>query len=192
MRTRYQNICNLIFLGLAFSSAQCAIADVIDGRVPIVSSNGSTITTIVAPANVSHFYGYQNSSVEVAGGHVSWLHMHDSSTASISGGNISWIKLYDNSSVRITGVDSLSWLVFEDTTSIAEIVATNVQYTNGLLSGNWDNGSPFIFWAVTSPIMPNDTIPSNIVISSVPEPSQGLLFLGGVAILAALRARRFS
>ena len=197
MPNRSPTICKLIFLGLALSSARCAVADVIDGTASFVTRNGSTSTSIVAPANIASFDGYQDATVEVSGGQVSWLNMHHSSTASISGGTISWIQLYDTSSVRITGVDDLSWLVFYGTTSHAEIVASNVQYMNGQLSGKWGNGTPFNFWAVTDPIMPNSTLPSNtmpsnIVISSVPEPSQALLFLGGIAILAALRARRFA
>lgn len=190
MLSRYQNICNLIFLGLALSTAQHAFADVIDGAVSFVTKSGSASTSIVAPANVGFFYGYQNATVEVTGGEVSWLNMHDNSTASISGGNISWVRLFDNSSVRITGIDSLSWLVFENTNSKAEIVASNVQYANGHLYGNWGNGMPFSFWAISSSIFPNDTMPSNILISSVPEPSQCLLFLGGIAMLAAVRVRR--
>jgi hypothetical protein len=193
MQNRSQAICRLIFMGLLFSSTRFATADVINGAASFVITSGATSTSIVAPANVAYFNAYQNATVQVTGGQVSWLTLYGNSTASIYGGDISWLQLYDNSSVRITGIDKLSWLVFHGTTSRAELVANNVQHENGRLSGYWDNGTPFSFWAVSGPLDEiSFTKPSNISISSVPGPSTALLLLGGIGLLVVRRTRGFA
>ena len=182
MQYRYTTVFRLIFGGLALASTHCATADVIDRAVPFVQRGGSTSTSVVSPADISFFDAYDTASVQITGGEVSWLTMHDSSTASISGGELSWIQLRDSSSVRITGVEDMGWLVLSGTASRAEIVASNVQYSGGHLSGYWGSGRSFNFWVVENAVLPSNTLPSNVLISSVPEPSTAILFLCGIAL----------
>lgn len=191
MRTRILAMCRIVFVGFVLFAAPHAGADVIDGVRPYAERSGTETTSIVAPAEVGFFDAYQNATVEVTGGQIDWLSLHDNSAASISGGDVSWLQLYDNSSVRISGIDSLTWLVLRGASSRAEIVANNVLYQNGRLSGSWGNGTPFDFFAVTDPRVTGNAMPSNILISSVPEPSSALMLLSGFALLAARRARRF-
>lgn len=184
MRNQFQTIGNIFFLVLALTASRYAIADVIESTISHVSRAGTTFSSVIAPADIAFFNVRQNAAVQVNGGSVSWLELYDNSTASISGGDISWLELYDNSSVRITGVEDLSWLILYSPTSVAEIVANNVQYIDGHLSGIWENGKSFEFWAITDPLLPrNPLMPSNILITSIPEPSTAILLIGGLAFL---------
>lgn len=175
---------------LALSAATLAHADIIDGAVPWVSRYAGSHTTIVAPADIAGFSAYQNATVEVLGGDVSWLRLYDNSHADVSGGEISWLWLHDRSTVRITGVDDLSWLVFEGASTRAEIVADNVTYSGGHLSGTWGNGQRFSFWALDAAFMPTSIMPSNITVTAVPEPASVACFGFGLLALAWRVSRR--
>lgn len=195
-------------VALALSSAALAHADVINGSEAWVSRDGNSHTTIVAPANIGGFSAYQNASLDmlggavsglstydnstarVSGGNVSWMNLYDNSHADVSGADISWLWLYDNSTVRITGADDISWLVLEGASARAEIVANNVTFRGGHLSGTWANGKEFSFWAVRAGFAPFSVMPSNISITAVPEPSTWLLGLIGVLGLAAVGQKR--
>lgn len=194
-------------VALALSSASLAHADVLNGSVAWVNRYGHSHTTIVAPADIAGFSAYQNATVEVLGGEVSglsthdnsqaqildgevsWLRLYDNSHADVSGANISWLWLHDQSTVRITGVDDISWLVFEGASTRAEIVADNVTYSGGHLSGTWGNGQRFSFWAVDAAFMPTNIMPSNIAITAVPEPAS-FAYLGFGLLALAWRASR--
>jgi len=184
-------------------------AEVIDSAIPWVIQSGSSHTTIVAPADIAGFDARDNATVEMQGGEVSGLSTHDNSRALVSGGEVSWLRLYENShadvtggqlswiwlhdqsTVRITGLTDLSWLVFDDTTARAEIVADNVSYSSGHLSGTWANGQAFSFWAVDAGFMPTSVMPSNISITAVPEPDAlALLGVGGLMLAATWLPRR--
>lgn len=188
-------------VALALSAGTLARAEVINGAEPWVDRYANSHTTIVAPADIAGFSAYQNATVEVLGGEVSglslnddsqarvlggdvsWLRLYDNGHADVSGGEISWLWLHDRSTVRLTGVDDLSWLVFEGASTRAEIVADNVTYSGGHLSGTWGNGQRFSFWAVDAAFSPTHIMPSNLTITAVPELSSWLLGVFGVLSL---------
>lgn len=173
---------------LAYSSLSTA-AD-IDYYAPFVDTYGTTSTNVLPGANIAHFYAYDTSSVQVTGGSISFLNLLGSSTGEIAGGDISWVRLYDTSSVRITYVQNLSWLIFGGPNSHAEIVADNVSYASGHLSGVWANGMGFSFWAMTEGAEPASIMPTNITITPVPEANSLWLLAVGLPLVAAAVRRR--
>jgi hypothetical protein len=177
----------ILVVTFCFFICNSASAQLIDGSASFVNAKGTTQVDVLSNAQVSFLDAFDQTHINVLGGEINWLTLHNEATANISGGKISWINAYDNSFAKLTGLDDLSWLVFHGADSRVEVVGNNISYSNGHLSGVWANGVPFSFWAVRDYIT-SSTIPSNIVISSVPEPST-LLFLAVGFPLAFIRAR---
>jgi hypothetical protein len=179
-----------LFAAVALACSPLSTAADIDYYEPFIDTYGTTNTNVLPGADIAHIYAYDTSSVQVTGGSISFLNLLGSSTGEIAGGNISWVNLYDSSSVRITYVQNLSWLVFGGANSHAEIVADNVSYSSGHLSGVWGNGMGFSFWAIPEGADPSYTMPTNITITPVPEAnSLWLLAVGLPLIVAAVRRR---
>ena len=135
-------------------------------------------------------YGYDNSTINIyENSNVSWLYGYDNTNINIFGGDISWLKLYDQSVTNITNIEDLSWLLVNDSSEV-NIFGTEFNYTNGNLSGLWENGLSFSFWALNEADLISGNIssvlPENIRLRSisVPEPGTMLLFLIGLAFLS--------
>jgi len=135
-------------------------------------------------------YGYDNSTINIhENSDVSWLYGYDNTNINIFGGDISWLKLYDQSVTNITNIADLSWLLVNDSSEV-NIFGTEFNYTNGYLSGLWENGLSFSFWALneTDLISGNisSVLPENIRLHfiSVPEPGSMFLLLIGLAFLS--------
>ena len=160
MKKRSQAVAKVLVLGLVLLSSKITLAEVISGKVATVKKNGTSSTSIIKSADVSYFDAYQNATVNMNGGEVTRLTLHDNSSASISGGDISYLQLEDHSSVRIEGVDELSWLVIGGGRTRVRIVASNVNFKNGQLSGYWGDGKRFKFWLAYSKNRPHRTIPA--------------------------------
>jgi hypothetical protein len=190
MKKPYASLIRSTFAGVLLLSTQLASADVISSTIASVERTGASSTTVVAPAQIASFRAYENATVQLLGGQISWLDLYDDSAAEISGGDVSWLQLHGRSSVRLTGAVDLSWLVIGSPDAHVEIVASNVQYQQGHLSGYWSDHSFFDFWAVSDLSAPSTVMPSNITVSAVPEPSSALLTLCGLALLTAGKRRR--
>lgn len=180
-----------LFAAAVLACSSLSTAADIDYYDPFVNTYGTTSTNVLPGADIAHFSAYDTSSVQVTGGSISFLNLLGSSTGEIAGGDISWVRLYDTSSVRISYVQNLSWLVFGGQDSRAEIVADNVSYASGYLSGVWGNGMAFSFWAVPEGADSSyTTMPTNITISPVPEANSLWLLAVGLPLVAAAVRRR--
>ncbi len=180
----------ILFAAMALACSPLSSAVDINYYAPFVDTFGATNTNVLPGADIAHFDAHDTSSVQVTGGSISFLNLGDSSTGKVVGGDISWVNLYDTSSVRITYVQSLSWLVFGSPDSRAEIVANNVSYASGYLSGVWGNGMGFSFWAISEGAYPSEIMPANITITPVPEANSLWLLAVGLPLVAAAVRRR--
>lgn len=150
-------------------------------------------------SDIAWYTGYDNSTLSVLDGEIGWVQLYDSATASIQGGNISWLKLYDAAESNLTSLSALSWLLVSDA-SIANIYGHDFSYQNGLLSGYWQDGTYFSFWALEEDNMisgSNSILPDNIVLHdvTVPEPSTlALLALGiaGIVVRTSIRSNKMA
>lgn len=193
-----------IFAGLVLASALASggsQATTITGNaVQSISGIASNVyaydqatVNLIGGADVGRLFMHQQSSLNFLAGDVSWIHMYDSSEAKISGGELSWLLMSDSSTANIYKSD-ISWLVMGGD-SIAHIYGSNFSYFGGHLSGNWGDGTPFSYWAVTGNAqgMPLLTIgpspmPANIVLHAVPVPAT--LYLIGLALPILAWVRR--
>ena len=139
--------------------------------------------------NEGSLSGYGDSTINVhPGSSVAWLYGYEASTINIYGGDISWLTLYDQSVANITGVEDLSWLLVNDNSKV-NIFGSDFSYSHGHLSGVWQDGSSFSFWALreidVSYVNITDILPDNIKLHvvSVPEPGTVLLFLIGLVLV---------
>ena len=142
---------------------------------------------------VSWLNAYDSSNVNITGGDISWLYAHDSSNIDISGGDISWLYANDSTEIEITSLDSLSYLYAADD-SLVHLYGTDFLYQGGRLSGVWENGIGFSFWAGTKPgqwTPDGSSLPDNFILHSepVPEPATMILFGTGLAGLIGIRSR---
>lgn len=179
------------------ASMQLAWADIIDSYQPYVTTYGSTHTDLLDGGDVSQYYAYDTSTLDMSGGKMGHLTLNDSTAMSISGGSIShlnalesatvtvsggvitFLRVHDDSIASITGPVDLSWLIVSKTSHI-DIYAAEAAFSNGLLSGTWLDGSQFQFWTLIGEAgMPGstpDALPTNITIhslasvTSVPSP----------------------
>lgn len=123
---------------------------------------------------------------------IAFLKGRDNSTIDVNGGVISWLNTYDNNVTNISFANDLSWLLVNDN-SVVNIYGSNFNYSGGHLSGTWNNGYSFEFWAVEELDLFSGNIgnllPNNIVLhtASVPEPTAFGLFLIGLLTLTAKR-----
>jgi hypothetical protein len=196
LRSAAKQIMRPVFLAVIVAACSTAHADSIDSTQSNVYLSGTASATVTDGAVVSSIMATDDSKLTVTGGQVSSISMRDNATADITGGDISWLRVGDNSSVRITGLQELSWLLFTAGNGRVEIVADDVTYSGGHLSGTWANGQSFSFWAIKESSILGGGIgaslmPEGIAITAVPEPSSYALFLiGCAAVLCTSRARR--
>lgn len=174
---------------LTLGNPALASTTVINGLGTHVA-RGTDQLEVLNGAEAASIDAFDQSNVKVSGGNISWLTLNDDASADISGGDISWLMLNDSSVARLTGVASLSWILFDGANSRAEVFANDVKYAGGHLSGTWYNGTAFSFWAIPARgLDPTSAMPSNIVITPVPEPAQLLLLSLGMSLIY-LRARQ--
>ena len=83
-----------------------------------------------------------------AGADVSWLSASGQASVDMRGGRVSWLQVYDQATVTLTGADQISWLVIRGDAARVNILASNVHYGGGHLSGTCANGQTFQFWAL--------------------------------------------
>jgi len=166
--------------------------DITGSEFAVYAYDSSTVT-VLPWANVSWLYGYDDSTINVSDGtSVSWLYGYGNSNLNVDGGDISWLHVYDNSQTDISFLYDLSWLVVNDN-AVVNIYGSDFSYENGHLSGRWNNGYSFRFWALEEADLSSGNIrsllPDNIVLhmASVPEPSPSAVFGAGILLLAASR-----
>lgn len=188
------------------------------GTVQTISASDSSVyaydqatVELVNGADVGWLYMNAQSRLNVFDGLAAWTFMSANSNAAIQGGDLSWLKMYDNSHVDITnGILSwlqmfeastaniykadISWLVLAEN-SKAEIYGSNFAYSGGHLSGNWADGTPFSFWALSGNAQGMPTVvrlpvlPENIVLHVVPAPATAYLMMLALPLLTLSRGR---
>jgi len=199
----------LAILLLLFSSSNATSItgndriDIYNSEASLFGYDTSTIN-VFNGANVSWIDAYDSTTVNIFGGDVSWLQLYDQSTANLSGefdiiwilindnaestvsnGNISWLKAYDQGIANIANLSSLSWLLVNDDVEV-NIFGSDFEYTRGHLSGYWQNGEQFSFWALEEADLfsgnISNLIPDNIRLhtAEVSEPMTILLFVVGL------------
>ncbi len=124
-----------------------ALAATIDSPVPSIFATSGT-TNVVDGASISNVTALQSAQVNVSGGQVSWLWLHEQASANVTGGNISWIMANEQSHVTISGAQDISWLLLHGPDTRADIRAQSVYYSNGHVTGTWNGGGAFSFWAL--------------------------------------------
>lgn len=124
-----------------------ASAATIDSVVPSVFVSTGT-TNVVDGASISNVTALRSAQVNVSGGQVSWLWLHDQASANVTGGDISWIMANEQSHVTISGAQGISWLLLHGPDTHADIQAQSVYYNNGHVTGTWNGGGSFSFWAL--------------------------------------------
>lgn len=152
---------------------------------------GNTVLNVYG--NIAFLDTYDTSTTNLySTGDISFLSTHDQSVANILGGGNSWL-IQNGQSTSYIHSGSLSWL-FVDEQSNANIYGSNFSYFDGHLSGNWADGSSFIFWALEgSPDTPpnvTNILPTHIILHTVPEPASMLLVGAGLAGLIGLKRRK--
>lgn len=179
-----QHMLAIIALGLSFS----ANATSISGN-NVVEING----------NDAFVFVYDQATVNlISGSDVSFLYAHDDSQVNVYDGTLGWLTMYEQSAAKIYKAD-LSHLGVRPETSVT-IYGSNFSYsTTGQLSGNWFDGTPFIFWArsidengATIPTIPGYRVsmPTNIILSSVPLPAAVWLLGSGLVGLFSIARRQ--
>lgn len=179
------------FLFLFFTSYTYAasvtgsgVLDVTGSDVWIDSHDQSTVN-VWPGSTISYLDSYNQSHANVYGGDISWLRMHDSSTANIYDGTPHWIILTEFAKANVYK-GGISWLIL-DGTSTADIYVSNYSYSvNGILSGQWSDGTNFSFWLQNGPLgsqISPAVLGSNVFIHTVPVPTSLVLLMSGIFLL---------
>lgn len=178
----------LAFLSQSVYSLTISGSDIvnINGNESWIYAYDQSMLTADSGSDIAWLNAYDDSIINVKSAEISWLYGYDNSIINISAGDISWLKLYSQSEANISYLDDLSWLLVNDE-SVVNIYGTSFSYSNGRLSGTWENGSAFSFWALEESNLTSgnirDILPDNIVLHSVPEPSSLALLVLGLGLL---------
>lgn len=180
-----------------------ASAATIDSPTPSVYVGGNSVTNVVDGASIANLNAMQSAQVNISGGNVSWVWLNGQSSANVTGGDISWIMANDESHVTISGAQDISWLLLHGPSTSAQILAQDVQYSRGHVSGTWNGGGAFSFWAVDGDQLMSGsggvfdlgyTLTSTgitLFTTSVPEPGTwAMMGLGLLAVGAVARASK--
>lgn len=196
-----KSILVLTFFVVFFLQAKTSLADSVSGTTILnisynsiawLDAHDQSTVNILDGGNVSYLDTYNASISNVySGGTISWLTPTDQSMANVYGGDISWLRLYGQSTANIYG-GTLSWLI-ADEQSTAHIYGSNFSYYGGILSGVLADGSSLHIWALATlssdPSSITNTLPTNIVLHTVPLPLPIVLFSSGLAFLGFIGRR---
>ena len=173
----------LVFCAILFAVSTSYSLTISDTQIENISSQ------------VALVYGYDQSTINIdTGADVSHLKGYDFSTFNVNGGEISWLTLYENNTTNINFVDSLSWLLVNDS-SVVNIFGSNFSYSGGHLSGVWGNGVAFSFWAFEEADLLSGNfsgaMPDNIILHAapVPEPSTFILIVAGLLSIYIVKGK---
>lgn len=149
-------------------------------------TNYASATVTGGDINYLLLYG-QSSANLYNNADVGYLWMHDSSAANIYDGTVSWVILSNSSSANLYNGD-ISWLVIDET-SVADLYVSNYSYSvNGILSGQWRDGTNFSMWLRKGPYLspqqqPPPVLGNDFFVHTVPLPLPAFLFVSGLVSL---------
>ncbi len=168
----------VLLISILVISIQASLAEEyhIYGEEPFIFLSNSSVLYAYPGSSISHLNCYDNSSVIIYGGEISHLTMNNNSQVTINyAEDIGHFYLHDQSKADIHNIKDLSWLVTSND-SVANVYGSAFNYDSGHLSGIWENGISFNFWALKGqgygkpPLSPSDTMPNNIIFHYPPPP----------------------
>ncbi|WP_157497218.1 hypothetical protein [Hahella ganghwensis] len=182
---------------------------ILDSQYNSVTTYDSSRTIATTGADIDRVTTYNESRFEAnPGSKISYLSAEDQSaitaetgsdfahltglkqsTINIFGGEISWLRLYDQSVANITFADDLSWLILNDDAQV-NIYGKEFSYTGGHLSGVWENGEAFSFWAYEETGQgpsASSALPEGITLHFVDGPASMALLGTGLLLLGRFR-----
>jgi len=150
----------------------------------------------VNAGEVSWLYAYDNANITVNSGEMSWLFAYDNVNVDINGGDVAWLKLYGSSITTLRDLDDLSWLLLYEQSEV-NIYGRDFSYEGGQLSGYWEDGTAFSFWALDEAnrwslnknILPKNIFLNDLSVISVAEPPVLFLLFLGMLILLSRKMR---
>lgn len=169
---------------------QAIVAMSADSNASYVNLANQASAQIQSGATISHFSAYNTSQASILGGTFSFLNLLDNSHANISsvffnGG------LFIGSGISVDG----GALTYAPGAS-ADVYVQQAVFSNGMLSGTWEDGTNFSFWVISRLLdgngneyfeLPN-TLPQQITLHQtavVPLGGSWVFFASGLAALFA-------
>ncbi|OZG74547.1 hypothetical protein BTA51_05995 [Hahella sp. CCB-MM4] len=152
-------------------------------KIETVYANENSDIKVAAGSEIKAVLAGDNSTTTVqTGSNVTTISGYKQSTIDVFGGDISWLQLYGQSSANLFYADDLSWLVLNDDSQV-NIYGKEFNYSDGHLSGVWENGESFSFWAVENVLLPDSAMPEGINFHYVSEPASLALLTVGILLL---------